>query len=162
MFTVHADTTCTPAAVIDCLDVADWFHNFTLTVTRELWSVYVINPCPSGYRWDAESAECVLDTCPIGYHWEVTVQDCVKDTETNCPTGYVYDTAKGYCVAEKRQTLQTDGQKFPWIPVIVGVGASAAVGVCGYYLYKRSKKRKTPSFTPQTSSYTPQNTRLMQ
>lgn len=137
-------------SIVGAMDYVDWYHNFVLDAIPG-YLAYVINPCPAGYHWDAGSQACVPDSCPIGYHWDADTQQCVIDTPTNCPVGTHWDATAGRCVVDEPPN---DDNKFPWVPVLIGVGAATAIGVGGYYIYTRKKRRKT-TVQPAPTLYSP-------
>jgi hypothetical protein len=148
---VNADNPGSANSVVSALDFPDWYYNVVANyriLPLESWNAYVLDPCLVGYHWDATNGVCVRDNCPQGYHWDPDVIDCVIDTPTNCPAGTHWDSKLGRAVSN---ATQNNGQGFPWITVLVGVGVVAAVGVGGYYLYKRSKRRKPPSLPMQNT-----------
>jgi hypothetical protein len=149
-FVVHVDTTGNGYNVVNALDYPDWFHNFTLYVNTESWSAYLLDPCPTGYHWDAAAGGCIPDTCPTGYHWDTDTQQCVKDTATNCPIGTKWDATQGKCVVDSTPPPDEgggDGKKFPWIYVLLGVAGITVSGGIIYYFVKRKKKRSAPQNT---------------
>lgn len=145
-FVVHVDTTGNGVSVLNAVDYPDWFHNVAQNIPTELWSAYLLDPCPAGYHWDQASGGCVTTTYPIGsgYHWDTDTQQYVKDTATNCPLGSKWSPIKETCVISTVDQGVTDGKSFPWIYVLIGVAGITATGGIIYYFVKRKKKRSPP------------------